>query len=81
MFQMNLNNLISQLLGMGPNPQQVEQMLFQRYPHLRIISNQMIQSGMSPLQFAMQVAKQNNIPIQPNMMAAMFQQGMNMIPR
>lgn len=81
MFQMNLNNLINQLLGMGTNPQQVEQVLFQRYPHLRVISNQMSQSGMSPLQFAMQVAKQNNIPIQPNIMASMFQQGINKITR
>ena len=64
-------NIFKQFLNMGINPQQIEQMIYQQYPGLKILSNQMKQSGMSPIQFAMQRAKQQNIPIQESMMSNM----------
>lgn len=52
-----------QMLSMGNNPNQVVQMLAQQNPNVQAILNQMQQSGMTPQQFAMQYARQNNIDI------------------
>lgn len=63
---MNNNNPIErmlQMLSMGNNPNQVVQMLAQQNPNVQAILNQMQQSGMTPQQFAMQYARQNNIDI------------------
>ena len=63
---MNNNNPIErmlQMLSMGNNPNQVIQMLAQQNPNVQAILNQMQQSGMTPQQFAMQYARQNNIDI------------------
>jgi hypothetical protein len=63
---MNNNNPMQQMLqmlSMSNNPNQVVQMLAQQNPNVQAILNQMQQSGMTPQQFAMQYARQNNIDI------------------
>lgn len=63
---MNSNNPMQQMLqmlSMSNNPNQVVQMLAQQNPNVQAILNQMQQSGMTPQQFAMQYARQNNIDI------------------
>lgn len=63
---MNNNNPMQQMLqmlSMINNPNQVVQMLAQQNPNVQAILNQMQQSGMTPQQFAMQYARQNNIDI------------------
>ena len=77
----NPRNLFQSMVSMGTNPQQVEQMIYQQNPQLRILANQMKQSGMSPIQFAMQYAKQNNIPIQENELLQQYNSMVSMIPR
>ena len=59
-----LNNLM-QLISGGMNPQQIIQSLSNQNPQIQVILNQARQSGMTPQQYAMQFAKQNNINIQP----------------
>lgn len=80
---MNNNNnpmmLFQQMLSMGNNPQQIEQMILQQNPQLQVISNQMKQSGMSPLDFVMQYARQNNI--NPNLINQMANQMRGMLPK
>lgn len=63
---MNNNNPMQQMLqmlSMSNNPNQVVRMLAQQNPNVQAILNQMQQSGMTPQQFAMQYARQNNIDI------------------
>jgi hypothetical protein len=63
---MNNNNPMQQMLqmlSMSNNPNQVVQMLAQQNPNVQAILKQMQQSGMTPQQFAMQYARQNNIDI------------------
>lgn len=80
---MNNNNnpmmLFQQMLSMGNNPQQIEQIILQQNPQLQVISNQMKQSGMSPLDFVMQYARQNNI--NPNLINQMVNQMRGMLPK
>lgn len=71
-------NIMQELMSMGSNPRQIEQVLFNQYPQLRVLSNQMKQSGLSPIQFVIQYAKQRNIPIQENQLMSMYQQMMQM---
>lgn len=75
---LGVNNIMNDLMSLGNNPQQIEQILFSQYPNLRILSNQMKQSGLSPIQFVMQYAQQRNIPIQENQLMSMYQQMMQM---
>lgn len=75
---LGVNNIMNDLMSLGSNPQQIEQILFSQYPNLRILSNQMKQSGLSPIQFVMQYAQQRNIPIQENQLMSMYQQMMRM---
>ena len=75
---LGVNNIMNDLMSLGNNPQQIEQILFNQYPNLRILSNQMKQSGLSPIQFVMQYAQQRNIPIQENQLMSMYQQMMQM---
>ena len=72
-------NLLSSFLSYGATPQQVEQTILNQYPNLRILNNQMKQSNMNPIQFAMQVAKQHNIPIQETQISNAYSQMWNMI--
>lgn len=69
--------LFQQMLSMGNNPQQIAQAIFQQNPQLQVIANQMQQSGMSPMNFVMQYARQQNID--PNMIQNMYQQMRGMI--
>lgn len=75
-----MNNAITmfqQMLSMGSNPQQVAQMIFQQNPQLQVIANQMQQSGLSPMDFVMQYARQQNI--NPSMVQNMYQQMRGMV--
>lgn len=62
---MNNNNnpmqIMMQMLSMGKNPQQIMQNMMNNNPQAQTVFNQMRQSGMSPKQYVMQYAKQNNI--------------------
>lgn len=68
--------ILTQLLSMGTNPQQIMQSMANRNPQVNALLNQMQQSGLTPQQFVMQYAKQNNINIQPYI-NAMNQRGIN----
>jgi hypothetical protein len=72
-------NIFQQFLSMGPNPQMIQQALFQQNPQMQVIYNQMVQSGLPPIQFVMQYAKQNNI--NPDMINNMYNQMRGMIPQ
>lgn len=73
--------MFQQFLSMGPNPQVVEQMIFQQNPQFQVLANQMRQSGLSPVQFVMQYARQNNINVQPNILSDMYNQMRSMVPQ
>ena len=73
--------MFQQFLSMGPNPQYVQQMIFQQNPQMQVLYNQMLQSGLPPVQFVMQYARQNNIPIQPEMLNSMYNQMRGMVPQ
>ena len=74
-------DIFKTFMTMGNNPQQIQNMIFQQNPQLRVIANQMRQSGLSPVQFVMQYAKQNNIPVQENALLSMCQQMQGMTPK
>lgn len=74
-------NIFQQMLSMGTNPQQIKQVLFNKNPQLRILENQILQSGLSPIDFVFQYAQQNNIQVEQNSMLSMMQQMRKMIPR
>ena len=56
---------IMQVLNTGVNPQFTLHQLVSQNPQLQVMLNQAQQSGMSPRDYALQYAKQNNINIQP----------------
>lgn len=58
-------NNIMQMLMSGMNPNQIMQQMIQQNPQARVILNQMQQSNMSPKDYVMQLAKQNNVNINP----------------
>ena len=63
-----VNNPVQMILQMmmgGQNPQQIMQSVVQQNPQIQVLLNQAQQSAMTPQQYAMQYAKQNNINIQP----------------
>ena len=68
----NFYNFFTQMLGMGNTPQQIFQNMINTNPQMQVVLNQMQQSGLSPRQYALQYAKQNNINIEP--MVQMLQQ-------
>lgn len=76
-MQNNPINIFQQFLAMGNNPQQVAQMIFQQNPQLQVIANQMKQSGLAPMDFVMQYARQQNID--PNFIQNMYNQMKGMI--
>ena len=77
----NPMDIFRNMLSMGSDPRMIEQMIYQQNPQLRVLANQMKQSGLTPIQFAMQYAKQNNIPIQENYLFNMCQQMQSMTPK
>ena len=68
-------------MKMGKDPKQIEEMIYQQNPQLRVLANQMRQSGLTPVEFVMQYAKQNNIPIQEKSVHSMCQQMQSMTPK
>ena len=72
-------NIFQNMLRMGTNPQQIEQMIFANNPQLQVIANQMRQSGLVPMEFAMQFARQRNID--PSLISQMTNQMRGMLPR
>ena len=77
----NPMDIFRNMLSMGNDPRIIEQMIYQQNPQLRVLANQMKQSGLTPIQFAVQYAKQNNIPIQENYLFNMCQQMQSMTPK
>jgi hypothetical protein len=75
----NSLDIFKSFRSLGSDPRQVEQLIYQRYPQMQVLSNQMRQSGLSPVDFVMQMAKQNNIPLNQNDVMGMYQQMSNMI--
>jgi hypothetical protein len=73
--------IFKKFMTMGKDPKQIEEMIYQQNPQLRVLSNQMRQSGLSPVEYVMQYAKQNNIPIQENSVHSMCQQMQSMTPK
>lgn len=73
--------IFKRFMTMGKDPKQIEEMIYQKNPQLRVLSNQMRQSGLSPVEYVMQLAKQNNMPLQENSVQSMFQQMQNMTPK
>ena len=71
-------NIFRNILSMGNNPEQIEKMLYAQNPRLRAISNQIKESGKTPIEFAMQYARQNNIPLQQNVLMNYYNQMKNM---
>ena len=67
-----ITQMLNQFLGMGNTPQQIFQNLINTNPQMQIVFNQMQQSGLTPREYALQYAKQNNININP--MVQMLQQ-------
>lgn len=59
------NNNIMQMLMSGMNPNSIMQNIIRQNPQTQVILNQMQQSGMTPQQYVMQLAKQNNIDLNP----------------
>jgi hypothetical protein len=78
---MNPMDLFKQFMTMGKDPKQIEQMIYKQNPQMLALANQMKESGLSPIQFAMQLAKQNNIPVQENALLSMCQQMQSMTPK
>ena len=74
-------NIFKNMLAMGSDPVQVEKMILAQNPQLLAISNQLKESGLTPIQFVMQYAKQNNIPIQENALLSMCQTMQGMTPK
>ena len=72
--------IFKRFMTMGKDPKQIEEMIYQQNPQLRVLANQMKQSGLTPVEFVMQYAKQNNIPIQENSVHSMCQQMQSMTP-
>lgn len=62
---MNNNMNIMQMLMSGMNPNAIIQNIIQSNPQAQVILNQMKQSGMNPQQYVMQLAKQNNVDLNP----------------
>lgn len=63
MNQQQLINNIAYILQGGGNPQQIIENMVRQNPNSQVILNQMQQSGMSPKDFVLQYARQNNINI------------------
>lgn len=73
----NPMNILLQMMQMGNNPQQIIQHMIKMNPQLQVPFNQMQQSNMSPKQYVMQYARQNNIDIQP-LVDTMSKQGIKL---
>lgn len=75
----NTMNIFRDFMALGNNPKQIEQLLYMKYPQMQVVANQMKQSGLSPVDFVMQYAKQHNIPLNQNNVSGMYQQLRGMV--
>jgi hypothetical protein len=57
--------IMMQMVMGGQNPEFIMNQMLQQNPQLQVIMNQARQSGMSPRDYTLQYARQNNINIQP----------------
>lgn len=57
--------IMMQMVMGGQNPEVIMNQMLQQNPQLQVIMNQARQSGMSPRDYTLQYARQNNINIQP----------------
>ena len=74
-------NIFKSFMSMGNNPQQIQNLLLQQNPQLKVLLTQMQQSKLSPIQFVMQYARQNNIQVDENSLLNMCQQMQGMTPK
>lgn len=72
---------LQQLLSMGNNPQQIMQAIIQNNPQMKIVLNQIQQSGLTMDQFIMQMARQRGIPMDANSLGQIMNQLRGQIPR
>lgn len=79
--QNNAMQNLRQILTLGNDPNSLQQMVLQNNPQLRIIANQMQQSNLTPTQYIMQMAKQNNIPLTEQMVENLMQSLKGIIPQ
>lgn len=77
----NPQALLQELLRMGSTPQQIMQTLVQRNPQMQVVINQIQQSGLTPQQFVMQLARQRGIPMDPQSLQQTMDQLRGMVPR
>jgi DNA polymerase III delta subunit len=80
-IQNNAVNQFRQILTMGSDPNALINMILQSNPQLQIIANQMQQSKMTPTQYILQMARQNNVPINEQMINQLMNSLMGFIPR
>ena len=62
---MNPLQVLLQMAMGGQNPEMIMNQMLRQNPQLQIMLNQAQQSGMSPRDYTLQYARQNNINIQP----------------
>lgn len=79
--QNNIFNQFKQMVSSGLNPQQLTQQFIANNPQAQIVFNQMQQSGLNPTQYIMQIAKQNNLPINEAQINNLMKSFMGLIPR
>ena len=79
--QNNAIQNLRQIMMLGNDPNALQQMVLQNNPQLRIIANQMQQSNLTPTQYIMQMAKQNNIPLTEQMVENLMQSLKGIIPQ
>lgn len=77
----NPQAFLQELLKMGSTPQQIMQTLVQRNPQMQVVINQIQQSGLSPQQFVMQLARQRGITMDPQSLQQTMDQLRTMVPR
>lgn len=59
--------MLMQMFNGNANPNQILQNMMSNNPQANAVLNQMKSSGMTPMQFLQQYAKQNNIDLKPYM--------------
>ena len=74
-------NIFKSFMTLGNNPQQIQNLLLQQNPQLKVLLTQIKQSNLSPIQFVMQYARQNNIQVDENNLLTMCQQMQGMTPK
>lgn len=67
MMNNQIINMLMPLFSGNVNPNQILQGMVSKNPQMNAVLNQMKTSGMTPMQFLQQYAKQNNIDLKPYM--------------